>query len=200
MAFTMPLCHSPFWIKCTIHTYSPPPPISMRVKSLHHVLLSIITLCVSHLAQEVQLKVLKIHSFNKYLSILYGIGVSNSSKWILYNIYLVLLFFHTDKITFRVLKELVQGQTLSQWQWPSIFSPHQGSGNCGPHVKFNLEPIFVCPPATWETWVQSLGWEDPLEEEMAAPSSILAWRIPMERGAWWAIVHCVTKSQSWLSD
>ena len=29
-----------------------------------------------------------------------------------------------------------------------------------------------------ETWVRSLGWEDPLEEEMAAPSSILAWRIP----------------------
>ena len=33
-------------------------------------------------------------------------------------------------------------------------------------------------PAMWETWVQSLGWEDPLEKEMAAHSSILAWRIP----------------------
>ena len=33
------------------------------------------------------------------------------------------------------------------------------------------------PPAMWETWVQSLGWEDPLEEEMATHSSILAWRI-----------------------
>ena len=33
-------------------------------------------------------------------------------------------------------------------------------------------------PATWETWVQSLGWEDPLEEEMATHSSILAWKIP----------------------
>ena len=33
-------------------------------------------------------------------------------------------------------------------------------------------------PAMQETWVQSLGWEDPLEEEMAAHSSILAWRIP----------------------
>ena len=33
------------------------------------------------------------------------------------------------------------------------------------------------PPAMWETWVQSLGWEDPLEEDMAAHSSILAWRI-----------------------
>ena len=34
------------------------------------------------------------------------------------------------------------------------------------------------PPATWETWVQPLGWEDPLEEEMATHSSVLAWRIP----------------------
>ena len=34
------------------------------------------------------------------------------------------------------------------------------------------------PPAVWETWVQSLGWEDPLEKEMATHSSILAWEIP----------------------
>ena len=33
-------------------------------------------------------------------------------------------------------------------------------------------------PAMWETWVQSLGWEDPLEEDVATHSSILAWRIP----------------------
>ena len=33
-------------------------------------------------------------------------------------------------------------------------------------------------PAMWENWVQSLGWEDPLEEGMATHSSILAWRIP----------------------
>ena len=33
-------------------------------------------------------------------------------------------------------------------------------------------------PAMWETWVQSLGWEDPLEKGMAIPSSILSWRIP----------------------
>ena len=33
-------------------------------------------------------------------------------------------------------------------------------------------------PAMWETWVQSLGWEDPLEKEMKTPSNILAWRIP----------------------
>ena len=33
------------------------------------------------------------------------------------------------------------------------------------------------PPAMWETWVQSLGWEDPLEKGKATPSSTLAWRI-----------------------
>ena len=37
--------------------------------------------------------------------------------------------------------------------------------------------------AMHETWVQSLGREDPLEEGMATHSSILAWRIPMDRGA-----------------
>ena len=39
------------------------------------------------------------------------------------------------------------------------------------------------PLAMWETWVQSLSLEDPLEEGMATHSSILAWRIPMDREA-----------------
>ena len=55
-------------------------------------------------------------------------------------------------------------------------------------------------PAMQETWVQSLGWEDPLEEDMAAHSSILAWGIPMDRGAWRATVHGVAKCQTRLSD
>ena len=45
-----------------------------------------------------------------------------------------------------------------------------------------------------KTWVQYLVGEDPLEEGMATHSSILAWRIPMDRRAWWATVHKVTKS------
>ena len=44
------------------------------------------------------------------------------------------------------------------------------------------------------------GWEDPLEELMTICSSILAWRIPMERGTWQATVQGVTKSRTWLSD
>ena len=52
------------------------------------------------------------------------------------------------------------------------------------------------PPAMWETWVHSLGREDPVEEGMATHSSILAWGNPMDRRAWWATVRGVTKSQT----
>ena len=48
--------------------------------------------------------------------------------------------------------------------------------------------------------VGDMVWENPLEEGMAAHSSILAWRILIDRGAWWATVHGVTKSQTRLSD
>ena len=50
-------------------------------------------------------------------------------------------------------------------------------------------------PAIWEAQFQSLGWEDPLEKEIATHSSILAWT-SRDRGAWWATVHGVTKSQT----
>jgi len=49
-----------------------------------------------------------------------------------------------------------------------------------------------------EIQVQSLGQEGSLQESMATHSSILAWRIPMDRGAWWTTVHKVTKSQTGL--
>ena len=49
-------------------------------------------------------------------------------------------------------------------------------------------------PTMQVTWVQSLGFEDPLEKGLATVSSILAWRIPMGREAWWATVHQVAKS------
>ena len=49
-------------------------------------------------------------------------------------------------------------------------------------------------PAMQETQVQSLGLEDPLEKGMAPQYSILAWRIPMDRGAWRATIHWVAES------
>ena len=62
-------------------------------------------------------------------------------------------------------------------------------------------------PAMWKTRVRPLGWEDPLEKGMATHSSVLAWRIPMDRGAWWASFHGITEldtteqlthSEGWL--
>ena len=50
--------------------------------------------------------------------------------------------------------------------------------------------------AIQETLVVFLGQENLLEESMATYLSILAWRLSMDRGAWWAIVHGVTKSQT----
>ena len=54
------------------------------------------------------------------------------------------------------------------------------------------------PPVMQETRVQSLGREDPLEKDMTTLSSILAWRIPIDRGVWRASVHGVAKS--WTSQ
>ena len=64
---------------------------------------------------------------------------------------------------------------VPRWQWSHI--------NGNPHMY-----------ALQETRVPSLAWEEPLEESMAIRLSILAWRIPTDRGAWWATVHRISKS------
>ena len=69
------------------------------------------------------------------------------------------------------------------------------------HYYYSLMAQMVKnPPAMWDTWVPFLGWEDTLEEGMATHSSILAWRILMDRGAWQATVHGAIKSQIQLND
>ena len=75
-------------------------------------------------------------------------------------------------------------------------------------VKININTILLgfrsgsvvkIPPVKQETQVQSLGQEDPLEEEMATHPSILAWN-PMDRGARGPTVHGVKKSWTQLGD
>ena len=56
------------------------------------------------------------------------------------------------------------------------------------------------PLAVWETWVQSLGWEDPLEKGTTTHSGILAWRIPWTEEPGGATVHGVARSWTRLSD
>ena len=55
-------------------------------------------------------------------------------------------------------------------------------------------------PAMQETWVRSLGGEDPLEKEMCNPLQYSCLGNPMDGGAWWATVHRVAKSRTQLSD
>ena len=55
-------------------------------------------------------------------------------------------------------------------------------------------------PTMWETCVQSLDQEDPLEKVMFFPASFLAWRIPWARGDWRVTVHGIAKSQIQLID
>ena len=74
---------------------------------------------------------------------------------------------------------------------------HPGAG-IGYPLQYSWAPLVAQLaknlPAVWETWVPSLGWEDPLEKRKATHSGILAWRIP------WITVHGVSKSQTRLSD
>ena len=73
-------------------------------------------------------------------------------------------------------------------------SPGEGKGYPLQYFWASLVAQLVKnPPAMQETWVQPLGWEDPLEKGMATRSRILAWRIP-------CIVHGVAKSRTRLSD
>ena len=69
-------------------------------------------------------------------------------------------------------------------------SPREGIDFLLHYSLASLVPQMVKnPPAIRETWVQSLGWEDSLEEGLTTHSSILTWRIPMARGAWRVTVH-----------
>ena len=74
-------------------------------------------------------------------------------------------------------------------------SPRKGIGYPLQYSQaFLLDQMVKNLLAMQETWVQSLGWEGPLEEGVATQSSILAWRIPMDGGTWQATVHGFTKS------
>ena len=68
------------------------------------------------------------------------------------------------------------------------------------HTASLVAQVVKNPPTMRETWVQSLGWEDPLEESTTTHSSILAWRMSMGRWAWRATVHGVTKNRTRLSN
>ena len=85
---------------------------------------------------------------------------------------------------------MIPGSGRFPGEWISYPLQYSWASLVAPTVKSLL--------AMRETWVRSPGWEDPPEEGMATYSSSLAWRIPVNRGAWGAIVPGVTQSQTQL--
>ena len=70
----------------------------------------------------------------------------------------------------------------------SINSPQKKKKNHSENKALHVEIAFVAQlvknlPTMWETWVRSLGWENPLEKGKVTHSSILAWRIPCDMGS-----------------
>ena len=108
---------------------------------------------------------------------------------------------------------LISHDTPSWWLWTWPFASRSESvwnGNlCAILIQVLLLLILglprwwcrgkdsACQCSRHKTRVQSLGWEDPLEQEMTTYSSILAWKLPWTEEP--ATVHGVAKSQTWLS-
>ena len=97
-------------------------------------------------------------------------------------------------------QERQSGISSCSWARPAVYLDFLSFG-----TKYDLGVSLVAQTvknlfAMWETWVQSLCWEDSLEESMATHSSILAWRIPMDKRAWRATVHGITKTQTRLTN
>ena len=77
--------------------------------------------------------------------------------------------------------------------------PTRGSNPDLVHCRQMLYHLSYQGSPSKETWVQSLGQEDPLEQEIATRSSILAWEIPWTEDFWWATVRGIANSRTWLS-
>ena len=90
-------------------------------------------------------------------------------------------------------------KTPSHWQATCLILPYFYTTSTITGASLVVQMVKNLPGMR-ETWVPSLDWEDPLEEDTATHSSILVWRIPMDRGAWQDTVHGVEKNWTWLSD
>ena len=103
------------------------------------------------------------------------------------------------KLFQRIAKERILSKSFNETTINLILQPE----------KKKIEKENYRPPGNtngkesacmWETWAKSLGLEHPLVEGMATHSRFFAWKIPIDRGGWWAAVHGVEKSWTRLSN
>ena len=119
--------------------------------------------------------------------------------------FLWLSFFSSANLSLMWARNCLWSKQNCSWCWKSLIKGTALNFS----YRFNVLQLYIRaslvaqsvknPPAMKETLVQFLSQEDSFEEGMATQSSILAWRNSMDRGAWWATVHGVTKSQTRLS-
>ena len=115
-------------------------------------------------------------------------------------VHINLLIYTQENATFDQNIQVKEGQEVDTQKYTVLWTQVCPFDISYTHNQASLLAQMVKNlPAMWETWVLSLGWEDPLEEGMATHSSILVWRMPMGRGAWQPTVHGVAKSQTQLS-
>ena len=82
---------------------------------------------------------------------------------------------------------------LERWILCVRLPPSSSSSFIAPFLTSLVAQMVKNLPTIHETWVRSLGWEDPLEKKMATYSSFLAWKIPWTKGAWQTAVHGVAR-------
>ena len=108
-------------------------------------------------------------------------------------------FFHSYKC-FSFLERIREREkNVLCWIHPNFLA------ECKPKAFRASQVVLVVknPPANAgdvRKWVRFLGWEDPMAEGIATHSSILAWGIPMDRGAWWATVRGIALNQTQLKQ
>ena len=134
--------------------------------------------------------------FNLIISCL----ITSNLPWFLPNFqgsYVILFFFIASDFSFTI----VHIHNSASFQLcPSHFILSGTIRNCPPLFTSSASLLIQAVknlPAMEEIQVWSLGWEDPLEKGIDTHSGL---ENSMDRAAWLAIVHVVTKSQSWLSD
>ena len=111
-----------------------------------------------------------------------------------FNAYSGLIFFRIDRFDLLVVQGTLKSLLIS-WLY-TLQRKHLLKQFWETWEASLVAQMVKNPPAMPKTWVLSLSWEDSLEEDMATHFSILAWRIPMDREAWWATAHGCKQSDT----
>ena len=146
-----------------------------------------------HPIESSPLCLLKIYPILQHLSVIKSLGICSHPLFYLFIIITVIIFSSTNARGFPGSSAGKESacNTGDPSSIPGLGrSPGEGIGYPVQYSWASLVAQMVKnPPAMQDTCVPSLGWEDLLEEGMASHCSILAWSIPMDRGAWRATVH-----------